>query len=307
MPAVQAEETNWPTHTVTIIVPFPAGGSQDAIARMMAKHLEDALGKTFVVLNRAGAAGNIGTRAGVKAKSDGYTFVLSSSGPLANNRFLYDDLGYDPSTDISPVSLVGQFPMLIVSGKHTGVEDLQSYVASANKAPGLDIGTPGPGSMGDLTARLLESTTQTKLLLVPYQGGAPAMNAAIAKEIGLAVDVVNAATVGMIKDGRLNAVAITSRERFPGLPNLKTATEQGYPGLSASVHFALVGPKEVAPAIIVRLNSEINRFLSLPSTIEKFYALGAQPIGGSPQAVTDMISDTIARWKSILQQAASSK
>ena len=297
--SAQGEE--WPARTVTIIVPFPAGGSQDVIARMMAQHLEKALGRPFVVENRLGAGGNIGTAAAAKAAPDGYTFVLSSSGPLANNRFLYKNLGYDPDRDLAPVSLVGQFPMVIISAPNTQITDIKSYIARAGREPSLEIGTPGAGTMGALTASLLESATKTKVLHVPYAGGAPALNATVGNQIPLATDVVNGAVIGMISSGKVNGVAITSVKRFSGLPNLATAAEQGYPQIEAGVHFALVGPANLPAAIVAKLNGEIDRYIAMPETRAKLESLGAEVIGGKPEAVTAMVSDSLRRWQPIIQ------
>ena len=296
-----AQSEEWPTRTVTIIVPFPAGGSQDVIARMMAQHLEKVLGRPFVIEIRLGAGGNIGTAAAAKAAPDGYTFVLSSSGPLANNRFLYKNLGYDPDRDLTPVILVGQFPMVVISAPNTQITDIKSFIERAGREPSLEIGTPGAGTMGDLTASLLESATKTKVLHVPYAGGAPALNATVGNQTPLATDVVNGAVAGMINAGKVNGVAITSVKRFSGLPNLATATEQGYPQIEAGVHFALVGPAKLPSAIVLKLNSEIDRYIAMPETRAKLESLGAGVIGGKPEAVTTMISDSLKRWQPIVQ------
>jgi tripartite-type tricarboxylate transporter receptor subunit TctC len=202
------------------------------------------------------------------------------------------------------VSLVGQFPMVIIAGTNTQITDIKTFVARAGREPSLEIGTPGAGTMGDLTASMLESATKTKVLHVPYAGGAPALNATLANQIPLATDVVNGTVIGMISSGKVNGVAITSAKRFSGLPNLPTAAEQGYPQIEAGVHFALVGPAKLPAAIITKLNGEIDRYLTTSEARAKLESLGAEVIGGKPEAVTAMMRDSLKRWEPIIKANA---
>jgi tripartite-type tricarboxylate transporter receptor subunit TctC len=226
-PVSFAAEIAWPARPVRMVVPFPAGGSADAVGRHIAKALSDKLGQQFVVDNRAGAAGNIGTDIVAKASPDGYQLALSTSGPLANNKFLYRNLPYDPGKDLTPVIMVGEIPLVIAAHPAVAARDLKEFIELARSNPGkVTVGTPGNGSIGHLALELLKLIGKVDLVHVPYKGDAPAM----IDVLGGAIQAISAPIGSLIPNlqaGKLKGLAVASKTRFPGLPNLATATEAG--------------------------------------------------------------------------------
>lgn len=300
-----AAAQQWPEQVVRILVPFPAGGANDVIARLLADHFSKTIGGKYVVENVTGAGGNLGTDRVAKAPPDGHTLVLSSSGPLANNTLLYKKMPYDPQKDLTPIALVSEFPMLLASRKTLPPANLREFVALAKSKPGqLNVGNPGVGTMGHLTAELLQTTTGIKLQQVPSRGGyAASIATLLAGDLDLMSDVMNVTIVAMIKSGEIRGLAVTSRERFAGISELPTAVEQGIP-MTAATAFALAGPAGMSPKVVDRLNAEVNRYLASAEGKEKLGALGAQIAGGPPRAVTEMMKSSIQQWKPVIEAAA---
>lgn len=293
----------WPSRTVRIVVPFPAGGSQDVIGRLIAQHLQQTLGQPFVIENVPGAGGGIGTDRVAKAAPDGYLLTLSSSGPLANNQLLYKALPYDAAKDFTPIILVGEFPMILIT-KASEATDLKALVERARAQPGkLNVGTPGNGTMGHLTAELFQQSAGIKLQHVPYRGGAPALVGMMAGEVQVVSDVITGTAMGMITSGQATGLAVTSRQRFSGLPNTPTSVELGFKDLEASVAFALVGPAGLPKPIVDKLNAEVNRYINSPEGKAKLTELGAQIVGGAPEAVTQMRETSLKKWKPVVEAA----
>jgi tripartite-type tricarboxylate transporter receptor subunit TctC len=290
---------------VHIIVPFPPGGANDVIARLLADHFGRTIGGKYVVENVTGAGGNLGTDRVAKAAPDGYTLVLSSSGPLANNALLYKKMPYDPVRDLTPIAFVAIFPMVLASRTSLDAANLQAFVAQAKAKPGaLNVGSPGVGTMGHLTAELFQSKTGTKLQHIPSRGGyATSIAALLAGDLDLMSDVMNGNIVEMIKSGKIKGLAVTTRERFSGLPEVPTAFEQGV-ALEASTAFALAGPAGMPSELVERLNKEVNGFLSSSEGKAKLATLGGQPAGGPPSAVSDMMKASIEQWKPVIEAAA---
>lgn len=302
--SLSATAQQWPEQTVRIIVPFPPGGANDVIARLLAGHFSKTIGGKYVVENATGAGGNLGTYQVAKAPPDGYTLVLSSSGPLANNTVLYKKMPYDPQKDLTPIALVCDFPMVLASRMTLPPTNLKEFVALAKTKPGqLNVGSPGVGTMGHLTAELFQMKTGIKLQHVPSRGGyAASITALLAGDLDLMSDVMNGNIASMIKAGKIRGLAVTTRERFAGAPDLPTTTEQGVP-MIASTAFALAGPAGMSPKVVERLNAEVNRYLQSAEAKQKLSALGAQIIGGPPSAVSEMMKNSIAQWNPVIKAA----
>jgi len=300
-----ANADTWPSRTVRIVVPFPAGGANDLIARLLAEHFQKTIGGSYVVESVTGAGGNLGTDRVAKAAPDGYTLGLTSSGPLANNTLLYKNMPYDPQKNLTPIALVAEFPMVLAVRTTLGTPTLKDFIALARSKPGaLNVGNPGTGTMGHLTAELFQSKAGITVQSIPSPGGyAKSISSLLAGDLDGMSDVMNGNIISMVQSKKITALAVTTRERFSGLPDTPTAIESGLPGFEASTVFALAGPAGLPQSIVETLNREVNRFVASEDTKARFATLGARTMGGPPSAVSDMMVATIKQWKPVIEAA----
>lgn len=302
VPTVALSQDAWPSKPVRLIVPFPAGGSTDVVARQLAVHLTSKLGQQFIVENKAGAGGNIGTDMMAKAAPDGYTIGLSTSGPLANNKSLYKNMPYDSDKDLTPIALVGEIPLVIVANPKVKASNLKDFVALAKADPGAyPIGHPGNGTIGHLALESLKTNAGLSVQSVPYKGDTPAM----ADLLGGSIQALSApitAFIPNIQANKLVALAVTSEKRFPGLPNIPTALEQGI-DLKATVWFAIVGPVGMPKPIVARLNQEINNYTSSADGHAKLAQFGMVPVKGGPELLGTLMTAEAAKWKQVVEAA----
>ena len=293
---------DYPTKPVKLIVPFPAGGSSDVVGRTIAQGLSANLGQQFIVENRAGAAGNVGTDAVAKATADGYTLGLSTSGPLANNKFLYKSMPYDPEKAFTPVVLVGEIPLVIVANVAVPAKNLKEFIDLARSQPGKhSVGHPGNGTIGHLALELMKSNMRVDLLGVPYKGDTPGMTDLIGGSIQAFAAPV-AAFIPNIQAGKLRGLAVTSKVRVPGLPEVPTAAELGI-DLEAAVWFGVVGPAGMAKSIVDKLNAEINRILASPEGRAQLTKYAALVAGGPPERMASLMTSDSAKWKRVIENA----
>jgi tripartite-type tricarboxylate transporter receptor subunit TctC len=292
----------WPNKPVRIIASFAAGGSSDLVARQLALHLSARYGQSFIVENRAGAGGNIGVDYVAKSAPDGYTLGLGTSGPLANNKSLYASMPFDVQKDLTPIALVGEIPLVLAVNPAVKAADLKEFVALSKSAPkALMISNPGNGTIGHLATEFLSMNSGAKLQSIPYKGDTPAMTDAVAG----VVDGVSApltSLVANIQGNKLKALAVTAKARFPGLPNVPTANEQGVP-LEATVWSALVGPAGLPSAIVTSLNQEINKYTASAEGKAKLASLGMAPLAGTPAQLSEMMTSEAAKWKRVVESA----
>jgi tripartite-type tricarboxylate transporter receptor subunit TctC len=293
---------DWPSRPISMIVPFPAGGSADAVARLIARQLSERLGQQVIVDNKGGAAGNLGTDLVAKAAPDGYTIGISTSGPLANNKFLYKHMPFDPLTDLTAVAAVGEIPMGVAVNPGIKANTLKELLQDARNRPGkLSIGNPGIGTIGHLTAELIKSQSKVYALSVPYKGDAPATSDVVGGVLDAVVLPVTA-LLPQIQGGRLKGLAVTSRRRFAGLPSVPTAAEQGVP-IEATVWFAVIGPRGLPAFVVARLNREVNAILATPEAAGRLAQFGGTPLGGSPQQLVQLMSNDTAKWKRVIESS----
>jgi len=291
----------WPAKPITLVIPFPAGGSTDAVGRLLAQRLGERLGQPVVVENKAGAGGNLGTDVVAKAAPDGYTLALSTSGPLANNKFLYKSLPFDPAK-LAPVVAIGEIPMVIAANPALAASSLKDLVAQARAKPGkLSIANPGNGTIGHLTVELVKSQARISAVNVPYKGDTPAITDVIGGSVD-AISIPATALVATLQSGKLRGLAVTSRQRFAGLPDVPTAIEQGI-NVESTVWFAVVGPAHMPQPVVERLNKEINSILVTPEARAKLAQFGASPMGGNPQQLAQLMASESAKWKEIIERA----
>jgi tripartite-type tricarboxylate transporter receptor subunit TctC len=301
-PASFAADIAWPARPVRMVVPFPPGGSADAVARHIAKALSDRLGQQFVIDNRAGAAGNIGTDIVAKAAPDGYHLALSTSGPLANNKFLYRNMPYDPGKDLTPVIMVGEIPLVIATHPAVAARDLKEFIELARSNPGkITVGTPGNGSIGHLALELVKLIGKADLVHVPYKGDTPAM----IDVLGGAIQAISAPIGSLIPNlqaGKLKGLAVAAKTRFPGLPNLATAAEGGI-DVEASVWYGLVGPAGMPKAIVDKLNREVDSIIHSGEGRARLEQFATVVGGGPPGRLASLMATDSRKWQQVIENA----
>jgi len=286
----------YPTKPVKVVVPFPAGGTTDILARHVAAKLSERLGQQFIVDNKAGAGGNIGTEFTAKADADGYTIMMGTIGTHAINISLYNKLGYDPVKDFAPLSLVAMVANVLVVHPSVPAKNVQEFIALAKAQPGkLNFGTPGNGTSGHLSAELFKTMTGTDLIHVPYRGSGPMLTDLLGGNVQFTFDNLPSA-LPHIRSGALRALGVTTPKRWPSTPDIPTIAEQGLPDYSATAWFAMYAPVKTPAPILAKLNSEIDAILKTPEMKAQFDQQGAEPVGGKPEVLADLMKTEIEKW-----------
>jgi tripartite-type tricarboxylate transporter receptor subunit TctC len=297
-----ANAQTFPNRVVRIIVPFPAGGLNDTVARLLQPHLEKALGQTVIVDNRAGASGILGTDAVAKSPPDGHTLVMVASShtvtPATNSK-----LPYNTENDLASVVMVGKSPLLFVVNAKVKAKTLPEFIALAKASPGkLNYATPGAASQSHLVTELLSARTGIKMQHIPYRGGAPAMTAVIAGDTEFAV-ISTLLSLPHIQAGTVRAIAVGSLTRDPQFPDLPTVAESGIPGFEAIQWVGLLAAAGTPRPIVDRLNAEVDRALRDPDLVAKLAQQGINPAGGTPEDFQKVISSEIRQWTEVARAA----
>jgi tripartite-type tricarboxylate transporter receptor subunit TctC len=292
----------YPTRPITLIVAFTPGGSSDIVARVLGTQLAADLGQSVVIDNRPGAGGNIGIGAVAKAAADGYTLGIAAAGVLAVNPHINRNMGFDPSKDLAPITLLAQIPFLLVSSQ-TGPRSVAEVIAVAKSDSGkLSIGHGGNGTAMHLTAALFTQKAEVRVPLVAYRGTAPATNDLLAGHIPLAVlDIPGC--LQLIQEGTLKALGVSTAKRVASLPQVPTFAEQGLEGYESVGWFGLVAPASTPPAVIARLNAAVVKAMKEPALHERLTTLGAEPSPGTPEAFREFISSESAKWAKVVSEA----
>jgi len=292
----------WPTQTIRLIVPFPAGGSNDVMGRLIAPHLEKALGQTVIVDNRPAAAGQVGTEAVARATPDGHTLLLVASSHTVQPA-LNPKLPYNTEKDFAPISLVNTNAMFFFVHPSVPANTLAEFVELAKKQPGkYNYASPGVGSQTQLTVELLSRRTGIKLQHIPYRGGAPATQAMLSGETQFTLLAPNV-IFPHIESGKIRAIATGDRKRHPRLPNLTTTAEQGFAGLDAIQWVGVFTTAGTPRPVVDRLNKEINRIIHLPDVVAVLDKQGVSPTGSTPEEFQALISREIAQWREVAREA----
>jgi tripartite-type tricarboxylate transporter receptor subunit TctC len=297
-----ASAQTYPNRVVRIVVPFPAGGLNDAVARLLQPHLEKALGQPVIIDNRPAASGILGTDAVAKSAPDGHTLVMVASShtvtPATNSK-----LPYNTENDLAAVVMVGKSPLLFVVNAKVAAKTLGEFIALAKANPGkLNYATPGAASQSHLVTELLNTRIGIKMQHIPYRGGAPAMTATIAGDTEFTV-ISTLLSLPHIQAGTVRALAVGSLARDPQFPDLPTAAESGAPGLEAIQWVGLLAAAGTPKPIVERLNGEVNRALRDPDLIAKLAAQGISPAGGTPEDFQKVISSEIRQWSEVARAA----
>ena len=293
----------YPSHPVRIVVPFPAGGSNDIIARIVAQKLADRTGQPFLVENRGGAGGNIGADAVASSDPDGYTLLLTAPPPLTTNIALYKNLKYDPAKAFAPVSLIASVPIVLVVHPSVAAKNVSELVALAKAKPGtMNFGSSGNGSTNHLAGEMLKSMAGIDIVHIPYRGAAPAMNDLIAGHFPLMFDNMPA-VLPQVQAKSITAIAVAGRARASALPDVPTVAESGIPGFEASAWFGLVAPANTPAPVLAKLQDEVEAILKMPDVQKRFTELGAEPGAIKGEAFGQFLAEETTKWSRIIRES----
>jgi len=299
-----AHAETYPSHPVTLIAPWPAGGAVDTLCRIFAAKLTDRLGKSVVVENRPGAGSVLGVAATARAAPDGYTLVMAGSASLATTVTIYKKLPYDPTKDFAPIALITRIPFVLVVNPALPIKSVADLIKLAKKDPGrLSYASGGPGSPHHLFTELFKSMTGIDMLHVPYKGTAPALNDVIAGQIPLMFgDVV--AGLPLASAGKVRALGVSSSTRIPSAPEIPTIAEAGVPGYEGVGWVMVVAPAHAPKPVVDRLHAELKAIAALPEIQKQMIALGTIPVDSpSSEALQRLIDDEIVRWGKVVKLA----
>ena len=298
LPATGAQSVKWPDKPVRVIVPFPAGGSTDIVARVLAAKLFDEFGQQFVVDNRGGAGGTIGAEIAARANPDGYTIIVLASS-YATAAALYK-LPYDPVKGIAPISMIHVVPFILVVSPSVKAGNLKEFIELGRAQPGvLNFGSPGTGSSPHLAGEFFQQMTGAKWVHVAYKGDGPALTDLLAGQIQ-----VNIATAVIlephIKSGKLRALAVTTAQRSPAMADLPAISEL-VPGYSADGWQGVWAPAGTPKEVVARLNQSIARILKLPDVQERLRSIGAEPTHSTPEGFARVVAGDVAKWSKVVK------
>ena len=301
--ATAATAGEYPDRPIRLLVPGAAGGGMDVVARLVANTIGESLKQAVVVENKPGAAGNIAVNQLAKSPPDGYTIVLGQTSQLAINPSLYGNLPYDVFKDFIPVVLLADAPNVVVVPADSPIKSMADLVQAAKNAPdGLDVTTPGIGTVSHLTAELFQRSAGIKLRHIPSRGANSALIDVVAGRIPLMLSSIPTA-LGLINSGQLRAIAVSAIERSPALPNVPTIAEQGYPGFNAGTWYGLLVPANTPPDVVKKLNDVGNAALKSPAIVERVVAEGGIVLGGTSAAFSEKLRVDNAKWSKVIKEA----
>ncbi|MGN6581215.1 MAG: Bug family tripartite tricarboxylate transporter substrate binding protein [Bordetella sp.] len=290
-------------HPINWIVPYPAGGGTDIVARTLQEGMSKVLNQNVVIQNKPGAATAIGAEFVAHAKADGYTVLSGDTATLAANPPLYPHLGYDPQRDFTPIGMMARFNMILVVNPSIPVHDLKEFIAWVKaQKHGVQYATPGTGSPHHLTGALFALRTGLNLVNVPYRGAAPAIQDVLSGQVPM-MFVDSASGKQYIADGKLRALAVASKKRLDILPNVPTLIESGLPGFEAYAWQGLVAPKGTPEEAVNKLNEALNETLKSPEVIAKFKALGLEITPSTPRQLDDYARAERAKWTKVIKDS----
>ncbi|MBY0337982.1 MAG: tripartite tricarboxylate transporter substrate binding protein [Acetobacteraceae bacterium] len=285
---------------IRLIVPVAPGGSQDIVARLVARHLGPALGQAIVVENHPGAGSNIGYELGARARPDGLTLIAGADS-LSINRSLFQRLPFDPVEDFAPVAQVTAVPQILVVRADAPAASLADFIERSRRTPAA-VGTPGNGQLSHLLIEVIQQATETSWTHVPYRGGALALNDLLGGSLqGVMINI--GAVTDHVRGGRLRGLAVSSPARTAALPDVPTFREAGLAGAEAVGWHGLVAPKGTDPAVIQRINAAVGQVLTVPEVRERLAALGIEPVDAPPEALRARLRADAARWADVVRRA----
>jgi tripartite-type tricarboxylate transporter receptor subunit TctC len=297
-----AGAADYPNRVVTLVVPYPAGGGVDAMARVVAAKLSDAFKQQVIVDNKAGAGGTLGTRLVAHAAPDGYTLLLGHTGTLSINPSLYVHAGYDPRKDFAPIGLVASMPVALIAHPSFPAKSVAEFIALAKKEPGkLNVGTSALGTGGYMTAEHFKSEAGVDVAIIPYKGTAPLMTDLLGGHVPVAFGVLPPA-LGNIQAGKLRAIAVTSAKRFSLLPDVPTFDESGMPGFEAVLHYGLLAPAGTPKDIVDKLSVELRKLVETEDVKKRIYFEGGDPLTSTPAEYATDIDKEETKWGGLVHK-----
>jgi tripartite-type tricarboxylate transporter receptor subunit TctC len=294
-----AAESTFPSTTIKFIVPFPAGGINDVLARITADKLQHKWGQPIIIEQKTGAGGNIGADLASQAEPDGHTLFVTAPGPLAINGSLYKKLTYKPE-DFVPITVIGSVPNVTIVRKDLPVNSLRDLVEYIRATPGKIVyGSQGNGATPHLTANMFMNMTGTQMVHVPYRGETLVLQDMLGGHVDLFFGNVSAA-LALWRDGRVKVLAVLDKQRSAQMPTVPTTAEAGMPDLISTGWFAVAGPPKMAPALRDRISADFNEVLKMPDVIEKIRNTGVEPVGGTSAETAAFIKDEARRWGEVI-------
>ena len=297
-----AQAQDYPTRTITLVVPYPPGGGVDAMARVVAERLSASLGQQVVVDNRGGGGGLIGTRVVQKAAPDGYTLLLGHTGTISINPSLYANAGYDPRKDFAAIGLIASMPVVLIAHPSFPAQSVGDVIALAKREPGkLNVGTSAVGTGGYMSAESFKSVAGVDVAIIPYKGTAPVMNDLLGGHVPVAFGVIPPA-LGNIQAGKLRALAVASPTRTALLPDTPTFAESGMPGFEAVLHYGLLAPAGTPRGVVDRLNAELRKLAANDEVKKRIAAEGGDPLTSTPDEYATDIDREEAKWSALIRK-----
>jgi tripartite-type tricarboxylate transporter receptor subunit TctC len=300
-----AAAQEYPSKPIRLLIPFPPGGGTDFVSRVVATSLSESLKWQVVPENRPGASGNLAIAQAAQSAPDGYTIVMGQSDNMSLGPYLYANVGYDTIKSFTPIIQVSESPLALVTnaaGAQPRLANMSDLISKGKGATGISWATAGNGSMGHMFGEQFKSAAAIKLLQVPYKGAAPALADVMGSQVDVAIMSVPS-VLSLVKGGKLTAVAVTTPKRSTMLPAVPTLDEAGVKGVDAGIWLGLFAPVGTPPAIVARLNAEINKVLQLPEVREKIINGGAIPVGGSSDEFASMLRTDYAKWGKIVKES----
>ena len=297
-----ARAGDYPDHTVKIIVPFPAGGTADAVPRVLADWLSRKWGQTVVIENHSGAAGNIGAEFVYRAAPDGYTLLSAPPPPLVINQNLYPQLGFDP-TKFEPIIVTAQVPnALLINPNNVKAASVRELIDDLQKNPDkVTAATQGNGTTSHLTSELFQLMAKVKLRNIPYRGSAPALQGLLAGDVDLMFDNLGV-SLSLVQAGKLKLLAVASPNRLPSLPDVPTIAET-LPGFEAVAWYGIVAPPKTPKSIVGKINADVNEVLRRPEVRDNLKNLSAEIFGGSVERTSKYMREEVDRWGNVIKAA----
>ncbi len=299
--SVAISQDNYPNKPIRIIVGYSAGGGNDIIVRVMTNELQKGLGQPIVVENKPGAQSIIAAEYVAKAAPDGYTILMGPSGPMTINPATYSKLPYDPQRDFAPISMICQFPLVLVVDPKLPVRSVKELIEYAKKNPGKANYASSAGVF-QITTEMFKQRTGTQIELIPYKGSGDSVQAVAAGQVMMTI-VDPAPATGPLKGGTVRGLAVTSAKRHPAFPDLPTMAEAGVQDVEVPVWTAFFAPAKTPPAIVARLQKEIARVVHTPEVKERFAQMALEPVGGSSEDLGEQVERDIKKWTQVAKTA----
>lgn len=297
----QAQD-NYPSRTVTLVVPYPPGGGVDVLARVVADKLSGVLGHQVIVDNRAGGSGLVGTRSVIRSAPDGYTLFLGHTGSISINPSLYANANFDPRKDFTPIGLIASMPVALLAHPSFPAKSLGEVVALAKQQGGkLNIGTSAVGTGGYMTAELFRSITGVQAAIIPYKGTAQLMNDLVGGHVPVAFGVLPPA-LGNLSAGTLRAIAMIDSRRFSLLPDVPTSAESGLPGFESSLHYGVLAPAGLPRPIVDKLNAAIRTLVNTDDVKKRINNEGGDPLTSTPEEYAKDIDQEERKWGALIKK-----